>query len=132
MDKTTLIIGAIIIILIILIIMNYKKINRINPQESLEQMQAESHIGDKLVLYYAEWCGISRGFKPTWDAFVKKNGHVMKMEIVDCVKDNQICKVNNIAGYPTIILHKRDGKNVQYNGQRTIDGLEAFCTQNKY
>ena len=68
--------------------------------------------GDKLVLFYADWCGYCKRLKPDWDkASNQVDGKMMKINIGD--KNNkqqqEIGKKYNIDGYPTI-LHLTNGE----------------------
>ena len=134
MEKTTLIISAMIVLIVILLIMNYVKTNQIyalEERDPTEQMEGNiNSTKDKLTLYYTDWCGISTRFRPTWDTLAKNTGLNVSMEVIDCVKNDQVCKLNAIRGYPTIILHKNNGQNIIYNGSRTLIDLENFVKKN--
>ena len=77
-----------------------------------------------LVLYHAEWCGHCKNFLPTWREFVKQHPEI-KTEDIECSNN----KCENIEGFPTVILFK-DNQQIQYNGERTIDGLYNFIQKN--
>lgn len=141
MIEASLIIGIIIIIIIILLITNYIRINQIaalessNPVENFikdfsSMIQLPTNQKDKLVLYYTNWCGISQQFKPIWDQFCKETKTNIITEEINCENDENKCKLMNIKGYPTVILQKCDGTNIEFNSQRTVQNLEDFVNKN--
>lgn len=144
MDIFLLIIGIIIVILIILLITNYIKINQFSASQSFNNINelfeikynqntnnSASQNNDKLVLYYTDWCQASQQFKPIWDMFKKNSGTDITKISINCEKDNNKCQITGIKGYPTVILHKSNGENIQFNGSRTVQSLEDFVNQNK-
>lgn len=83
-----------------------------------------------LAMYYADWCGISQAFKPTW----KKVCEILEPGTtiaIDCEKNKELCNKIGINGYPTIILHKSNGQNIVFSEQRTLENIENFVKQNK-
>lgn len=74
-----------------------------------------------IVLFYADWCGACKNFKPILDKVA--SDHIAsgwKLYKVDCTSANQeLSKQCNIAAFPTI-LKFANGKNVgEYNGDRS-------------
>jgi len=84
----------------------------------------------KFVLYYAPWCKYSRDFLPVWDIFEKnmKGNSKISVHKVNC-DESEECKNKNIPGFPSCILHK-DGKDIQFKGDRTVKGLNDFIKHN--
>jgi hypothetical protein len=65
---------------------------------------------------------------PTWDLLNSKSIRMgVNMRKVNC-KDE---KCDEIQMIPTIILHKRDGSQVVYDGKRNEQDLEEFIKINK-
>jgi hypothetical protein len=85
---------------------------------------------DEIVLYYAEWCGISRAFKPIWDDFklaATKSNPDLKITEVRCEGDMQdYCNQKGVEGYPTVYLYKKNGGELLYEGNRTKSALLTF------
>jgi len=79
-----------------------------------------------LKLYYANWCGWSKKFLPTWDQLENKVKNV-KFEKIDCEKNKGMCE--NVPGYPFLILEK-NGKKVPYNGDRSYEDVVKFLNKN--
>ncbi len=81
------------------------------------------NIMTKVTLYYANWCGHCKTFKPVWNSlkpyFDKYN--IQYQEFEEEV-NNDIIKNNKIEGFPTIVIEK-NGVKYDYNGERSVDGL---------
>lgn len=176
MDKTTLIIGIVILIIIIILIVNLVMIHQTNESNAHESFNTQNQSnpttmrcqsnsnsnnqpnqlnlpnqtnlsyqgqvaptnlinqnnnGDKLTLYYTEWCGASQQFKPIWDQFCNQNKTGVQTITIDCDKNSGICQQQSIRGYPTVLLHKQNGQNIEFMHQRTVDNLNNFVNQNK-
>jgi hypothetical protein len=104
-----------------------------NIEKKIEKVDPDTNNKDRLCLYYADWCGYSRQFLPVWEklktAILSSN---LKNEVVvaefECDKDKEMCQKNReiIPGYPTVVLHKLDGKNIPYEGQREVEAIMKF------
>jgi len=108
-------------------------VHQVKKQENIEKMTDKNNNENKnkLYLYFTEWCGHSKNFLPEWDKLVSmvessnlKNTFDVKK--INCEKDKQTCEDANVRGYPTVILHKTNGQNVAYNGQRTAQDIMNF------
>ena len=86
----------------------------------------------KISLYYADWCGHCKSFKPVWDGLKKvfdKNN--IEYEEFEDSKDDEVMLRDNIEAYPTIMIENNSGK-YQYNGGRDADSiLREFLLCNK-
>jgi len=91
---------------------------------------------DELVLYYAQWCGHSKTFLPIWKDFAKQANLNLNIntKMVDCdtKEGKELCAKYKVTGYPTVLLHKsaNPDKPIVFNGDRTVDGLNAFVKAN--
>merc|ERR1719232_1862668 len=82
---------------------------------------------DVLVEFYAPWCGHCKQLVPTWDKLGEKFAD--NEEIVVAKMDSTANELEDIKiqGFPTIKLFKKgDNKVVDYNGERTLEGLTKF------
>merc|ERR1712033_110533 len=85
---------------------------------------ASKHV---LIEFYAPWCGHCKQPMPIWD----KLGEKFKdsEDIVIAKMDSTANELEDIKiqGFPTIKLFKKgDNKVVDYNGERTLEGLTKF------
>ena len=92
-------------------------------------LEEEIADGKKVVLFYADWCGHCKEFKPVWDETAKEvNKDEKKMIKVNCgegtIEDKKIMEKYQVDGYPTIIIFE-DGKPKKYDGKRTKEDLLA-------
>merc|ERR1711892_904620 len=82
---------------------------------------------DVLIEFYAPWCGHCKQLVPTWDKLGEKyrdSGTVVIAKMDSTANELEDVKVQ---GFPTIKLFKKgDNKVIDYNGERTLDGLVKF------
>ena len=85
----------------------------------------------ELILYYATWCGYSRSFLPIWAEFEKWAADALptvRVMSVRCEEGNeQTCRQKGVSGYPTVMLYLTNGTEHQFEGKRTLDGLQSFA-----
>jgi thiol-disulfide isomerase/thioredoxin len=89
-------------------------------------------------LYFAEWCGHCKAFKPEWEKLKHKlEGKRYKHEEYESDENPQKIEEENIRGFPTIRIII-DNKKVDYNGKRTAEEIINFIekpqenSDNKY
>merc|ERR1712212_36367 len=90
---------------------------------------ANKHV---LVEFYAPWCGHCKQLVPVWE----KLGEKFKdsEDIVIAKMDSTANELEDIKiqGFPTIKLYKKgDNKVVDYDGERTLEGLSTFLAGKK-
>merc|ERR1711872_507591 len=82
---------------------------------------------DVLVEFYAPWCGHCKQLAPIYDKLGEKfedNEAVVIAKIDATVNELEHTKIQS---FPTIKLYKKgDNEVVDYNGERTLEGLTAF------
>lgn len=83
-------------------------------------------------LYYSNGCGHSINFLPTWKDLQVKVKELNNVETSEheCSQDKDACNKNNISGVPTMILHKLNGENIEYSGDRTVASIIKFISSN--
>jgi len=117
--------------------------NKENFQEKkvLKKKIKNKVVNKKLVLYWANWCGVCQKIKPNWNKakeILMEKYPKLKVEEINC--DNldksksyilENGKKESLEGVPTILL--RDGVNdVEYErgdglrGDRSVDDLVKF------
>ena len=131
MIKPSIIIGIMAIIIILLLINIYQQNKQIFVLQNsyTENLENVSNTGttdtnqnkNRIVLYYANWCGFCKQLFPIWAAFEQRNADKIIIEKVDCKSSK--C---DVGGFPTIKLYKLNGEVVNFDGPRTLEGLENF------
>ena len=101
----------------------------------------KSNNENKMVLYYAHWCGFCKEFLPKWEMMcetvsTKHPNLDVKLVKVDCefIKGREEEKLGynpNVMGYPTIRVHKKKSKMAEdYEGPREVNDIVAYLTKN--
>ena len=84
-------------------------------------ISSDTVIGEQkneIVMYYHPECGHCTTFKPVFKDFKAGRSHV---KMIDCEKE----QCEGIRGFPTVLGFK-EGKPVEYNGDRTKESLIKF------
>jgi len=80
-----------------------------------------------LVEFYAPWCGHCKQLAPIYDELGTKfeeDSSILVAKIDATVNELEHTKINS---FPTIKLYKKgDNQVIDYNGERTLDGLSKF------
>ena len=77
-------------------------------------------------LFYADWCGACRGFKPDWEKIMKeiKNDpqtrNKVKFENFNLDQNKKLVEDLGINQIPTLVF-EINGKNYKYTGDRKMD-----------
>merc|ERR1739847_90193 len=82
---------------------------------------------DVLVEFYAPWCGHCKQLAPIWDKLGEKYADSETVVIAKMDSTANELEEVKVQGFPTIKLFKKgDNKVIDYNGERTLDGLVKF------
>lgn len=88
---------------------------------------------NKLVLYYAMWCGHSRQFLPIWEQIKSVIINTPDLNTIceqyDCEEQKMNCQ--GVRGFPSIMLIKPDGTKISYDNARSPEAMLAFVDANK-
>lgn len=83
----------------------------------------------KLTLFYADWCGACRAFKPVWENLKEElkriKNDTVKIEEYEEGANKELFSKEQIQSYPTIRLYKKNGSE-DYKGGRSIENIMKF------
>ncbi|XP_074106915.1 protein disulfide isomerase [Cotesia typhae] len=80
-----------------------------------------------LVEFYAPWCGHCKQLAPIYDKLGEKYESDETVVIAKMDATANELDIINIKSFPTIILYKKEtNEAVEYNGERTLEGLSKF------
>ncbi len=124
LPRTLMIIGAIILIYIV-----YKKYLKEGFESSPSAFESDLTDDTKLVLFYADWCGHCKKFKPDWEEAAKEanaGGKKIMISVNVGGKDEDSGKLSEkygVDGFPSVIKFSKGSKTGDYDGPRTKEGL---------
>ena len=116
---TTIMYASIFIFMMVVIGMTYMCFGKMKSKESFTN-------NDKLLFFYADWCGYCTQFKPEIEKLEASN--IIQVERLNDRDTPSTTKQKyNIQGYPTVFYICDDKKKkIQFNGERTKEALEEF------
>lgn len=82
-----------------------------------------------LVFVYAPWCGHCQAFKPIWEQFKAKYSFIIDIREINSDEQPKLVKTLEVEGFPTILLLSQKHR-YEFQGPRTVAGLEAFLKKN--
>jgi len=108
-----------------------------NQQEENYEENTQEHFDNyqpvTLKLFYADWCGHCKRFKPVFDTqlpqLIQRKRLPCKLMAINADQQPQLVQKYNIKGFPTMILEK-NGRLIEYNGDRTVRDIESFISKN--
>lgn len=139
LPRTKWLIGTAVTIAVVLAIVVVALYVMRRMRANIEGFKADKKDCDKdykLMLFEMDGCPHCINFKPEWQRCVahlrtdKTYGGKVCMVIVTA-EDVDKCKSYGIDGFPTVILEEvKTGKRVDFNGPRTLTGLQRFLSEN--
>lgn len=124
--KVMLLIG----ILIILFIVRKKFLMKEGFESTPSSFGTDIQGGKKLVLFYADWCGHCKKFKPIWDDMSNGNDKLLKIDLGgDDPNNAAIMDKYNVDGFPTVALLNNGNLEQTYNGERSKEALSNFISK---
>ena len=76
-------------------------------------------------LFWVDWCGHCKRFKPIWNKLKKENTLDVNFEDVNCEKEKEVAQEEGIQGFPTIRLYDADGNLLEeLEGSRDEDNIK--------
>lgn len=128
--RILLVVGLVLVILVyVWIVMTNKGLN----------YDAFADIGEKtnvFTLYYMNGCPHCETILPEYKKFaaagqITSNGKKTKIRMLEQGDSSAApeLEANNVKGFPTFILSTADGKNIEYQGERSIPAIGQFINQ---
>lgn len=78
-------------------------------------------------------CGHCKRLAPTWEQLAEmlnEDDSNIRIAKVDCTTDSDICKEQDITGYPTLKFFKAgDNEGVKFRGIRDLPSLTTFINE---
>ena len=76
-------------------------------------------------LFWVDWCGHCKRFKPIWNKLKKENTLDVNYEDVNCEEEKEVAQEEGIQGFPTIRLYDADGNLLEeLEGSRDEDNIK--------
>lgn len=86
---------------------------------------------DVLVEFYAPWCGHCKALAPIYEQLGEKYKDHETIVVAKMDAASNELEHTRVNSYPTIKLYKKDtNEAVEYNGERTLEGLSKFLETN--
>jgi thiol-disulfide isomerase/thioredoxin len=119
---------------------NYNELNENFEEESNGEEHYQNYVREDfesqpatLKLFYADWCGHCKRFKPTFEnelpRAIRNSGLGCKLVAINADEQPDLVRRYNVKGFPTMIL-ERNCRLIEYNGDRTVSDIERFISKN--
>ena len=73
-------------------------------------------------------CGHCKTFSPVWDEFTSNYNGDLKLNKYETNEAGSMIEKYKIQGFPTVLLIDEKGNKKEFEGDRTIQGLEFFVS----
>ena len=80
----------------------------------------------QLVYFYMDGCGHCKTFAPIWDEFASSYKGNLKLNKYERKQATDMIDKYQIQGFPTVLLIDEKGDKKEFEGDRTVKGLELF------
>eukprot|EP00794_Sanderia_malayensis_P012288 gene12288-13553_t len=87
--------------------------------------------GLRFVNFYAPWCKHCQRLAPIWKRLSQELQHNKDIQIVkvNCDEEKEICNLNNVNAYPSLIMFHQGMQVIHYQGDHSFDELLSFARQ---
>lgn len=104
-----------------------KKLDKSKLDKSkLDKKKLTKKSNIQIKLFFAEWCGHCKTFKPIWNNIKLKYGNNDKISFDDVDCTNNSPNLPYIQGFPTIAIYKDDNYIENYENNRTFEDFEEY------
>jgi protein disulfide-isomerase-like protein len=118
-----------ILVAFLLLYFVYKTFLKEGFESSSSTFESDLTNDTKLVLFYADWCGHCKQFKPIWEetaSEINKGGKKIMISVNVGEKDDMSSKLSEkykVDGFPTVVIFSNGKMTSSYDGPRTKEGL---------
>ena len=82
----------------------------------------------KLVYFHMDTCGHCKKFNPEWNKFALSYNGPLEIKKVERKEAGEDLQKYKIKGFPTILLIDGEDNTKEFDGDRTVSGLEKFVS----
>uniref|UniRef100_A0A6C0KER5 Thioredoxin domain-containing protein n=1 Tax=viral metagenome TaxID=1070528 RepID=A0A6C0KER5_9ZZZZ len=82
----------------------------------------------KLVYFHMNTCGHCKKFNPEWDKFAASYNGPIEIKKVERKEAGDDLEKYKIQGFPSILLIDEQDNTKEFDGDRTVTGLEKFVS----
>ena len=82
----------------------------------------------ELIYFYMNGCGHCKTFSPVWDEFASNYNGDLKLNKYETNEAGSMIEKYKIQGFPTVLLIDEKGNKKEFEGDRTVQGLEFFVS----
>ena len=82
----------------------------------------------KLVYFHMDTCGHCKKFNPEWDKFAASYKGPLEVKKVERKEAGDDLEKYKIKGFPSILLIDEQDNTKEFEGDRTVSGLEKFVS----
>ena len=79
--------------------------------------------------YYAPWCGHCKQLAPIFVELAKEFHGRIKFAEINCDENREICDKEDLQGFPTLALFRRDRYKQVYKGERTFEKMKTWLDE---
>lgn len=80
----------------------------------------------ELVYFHMTGCGHCKKFNPVWERFSQSYSGNLKLKKLERKEAGDLLQKYEVQGFPTILLIDEQGNKKEFQGDRTVQGLESF------
>ena len=80
----------------------------------------------ELVYFHMTGCGHCKKFNPVWERFSQSYNGNLKLKKLERKEAGDLLQKYEVQGFPTILLIDEQGNKKEFQGDRTVKGLESF------
>tara|TARA_B100000925_G_C21799331_1_gene383935 strand:- start:58 stop:474 length:417 start_codon:yes stop_codon:yes gene_type:complete len=82
----------------------------------------------KLVYFYMDTCGHCKKFNPEWDKFAASYDGPLEIKKIERKEAGADLEKYKIQGFPSVLLIDDQDNTKEFEGDRTVSGLEKFVS----